>query len=222
MVALLEERARRKARNKLGDYKPYAKQAEFHAAGLTHRERLFMAANQVGKTWGGGFEVAMHLTGKYPDWWAGRRWDRPTFWLAGSESGELTRKGVQRILLGKPELRDEWGTGAIPGESLKDWTMRQGVADAVASIVVDHIAGGQSTLQLNSYDQGRSKWQAETVDGVWFDEEPPEDVYFEGLTRTNATGGMVMLTFTPLKGFSNVVKLYLSDSDLTDLKKLAA
>jgi hypothetical protein len=33
---------------------------------------------------------------------------------------------------------------------------------------------------------------------VWFDEEPPMDIYMEGLTRTNATGGMVYLTFTPL------------------------
>lgn len=176
LIALLEEKERRKARNKLAEYRPYAKQADFHAAGAVHRERLFMAANQVGKTWAGGFEAAMHLTGRYPEWWKGRRWDRPTFWLAGSESGELTRKGVQRILLGKPELRDEWGTGAVPFDCLDGWSMRQGVSDAVSSIVVKHESGGCSTLQFNSYDQGRTKWQAETVDGVWFDEEPPSDV----------------------------------------------
>lgn len=221
MVALLAEKELRRNRNKLAEYRPYAKQAAFHAAGVLHRERLFMAANQVGKTWAGGFEVAMHLTGHYPDWWKGRRWDRPTYWMAGSESGELTRKGVQRILLGKPELRDQWGTGAIPHADLESWSMRQGVADAVASIVVKHKSGGRSTVQLNSYDQGRTKWQAETVDGVWFDEEPPSDVYFEGLTRTNATNGMVIVTFTPLLGMSDVVKLYLGDSDVEDLRKLA-
>ena len=37
------------------------------------------------------------------------------------------------------------------------------------------------------------------------------DIYIEGLTRTHATGGMVMLTFTPLKGMSEVVRLFLAD-----------
>jgi hypothetical protein len=46
---------------------------------------------------------------------------------------------------------------------------------------------------------------------VWFDEEPPEDIYFEGLTRTNARGGIVTLTFTPLKGMSEVVRRFLQD-----------
>ena len=31
-------------------------------------ERAMMAANRVGKTWGaGGYETALHLTGRYPD-----------------------------------------------------------------------------------------------------------------------------------------------------------
>ena len=38
-----------------------------------------------------------------------------------------------------------------------------------------------------------------------FDEEPPLDIYSEGLTRTNATGGITIVTFTPLVGMSDVV-----------------
>lgn len=34
-------------------------------------------------------------------------------------------------------------------------------------------------------------------------------IYFEGITRTNATGGSVAVTFTPLKGMSSVVSRYL-------------
>jgi phage terminase large subunit-like protein len=60
--------------------------------------------------------------------------------------------------------------------------------------------GRASTLLFKAYEQGRAKWQANTVDYVWFDEEPPEDVYFEGITRTNATRGAIAVTFTPLKG----------------------
>jgi hypothetical protein len=46
---------------------------------------------------------------------------------------------------------------------------------------------------------------------VWFDEEPPEDIYTEGLTRTNATGGIAFMTFTPLLGMSKVVRRFLID-----------
>lgn len=203
---LEKELDKRRAHNRLTDYRPYAKQREFHNA--LERERMLMAGNQLGKTLAASMEVAMHLTGRYPDWFTGRRFDRPVRWIAGSESAELTRKGVQRLLLGPPENEGLWGTGAIPKESLLDTSPRQGVPDAVASILTKHVSGGQSSIQLQSYDQGRSKWQAETLDGAWLDEEPPEDVYFECLTRTNTTLGPVMVTMTPLEGVSNVVRRF--------------
>jgi phage terminase large subunit-like protein len=178
-----------------------------------------MAGNQLGKTLAAANETAMHLTGLYPDWWEGKRFEKAVRWLAGSESAELTRKGVQRLLLGPPENEGQWGTGTIPKSHLMDWSRRPGVPDAVASIIVRHVSGEISSIQLSTYDQGRTKWQADTVDGVWFDEEPPEDIYFEGLTRTNAVVGPVYTTLTPLLGISNVVKrFYLenrSDTHLT-------
>lgn len=208
---LLREKDLRAKRNRLAAYKPYGKQLEFHSAGANYRERLFMAANQSGKTFSGAFEVAMHTTGRYPAWWTGRRFPRATRWMIGSESAELTRKGQQRLLIGPPELREEWGTGAIPHDCLLDTSARQGVADAVASCVVKHVSGEQSVIQFNSYDQGRTKWQADTVDGVWLDEEPPMSIYSEALTRTNATAGVVFVTFTPLMGMSDVVRRFLLD-----------
>ena len=170
-----------------------------------------MAGNQLGKTWAAAYEVAMHLTGLYPQWWDGYRFNRAVRWLAGSESAELTRKGIQRLMLGPPEVESEWGTGTIPADKLLDWSRRAGVADAVASFTVRHVDGGTSSMQLATYDQGRTKWQADTVDGIWFDEECPEDIYFEGLTRTNRVMGPVMMTMTPLMGISNVVKRFYMD-----------
>jgi len=167
-----------------------------------------MAGNQLGKTVAGAFETALHLTGRYPDWWIGRRFEHAVSWLAGSESSELTRDGVQRLLMGPPADEAQWGTGAIPADAIASVSRRQGVANAIDTVVVKHVSGSNSTLGFKSYDQGRSKWQANTVDGVWFDEEPPEDVYMEGITRTNATGGIILLTFTPLKGMSAVVARY--------------
>jgi phage terminase large subunit-like protein len=212
LLTLLTEAKRRKDRRRLTEYRPYAKQREFHAEGAEHRERLLMAGNQLGKTYCGAAEVSMHLTGRYPDWWRGKRWDRPVRWWAGSKTGEVTRDGVQRLLVGEPKNESEWGTGMIPGDDLADWSRRMGVADALDNVTAKHVSGGISTLGFKSYDQGRQKWQGETLDGVWFDEEPPMDIYMEGLTRTNATGGIAMITFTPLLGMSDVVAMFLGET----------
>lgn len=167
--------------------------------------------HNTGKTLSAAAEVAMHLTGQYPDWWEGKRIDHANHWLAGSKTGELTRRGVQRYLLGR-DIKTEIGTGMIPAESIVDVSLARGVADLCDTVKVKHKSGGVSSISFKSYDQGREKWQADTVHGVWFDEEPPEDVYFEGLTRTNATMGIVMLTFTPLLGMSAVVRRFLIDN----------
>jgi phage terminase large subunit-like protein len=214
LSALATEVRAKLAQNKLADYQPYPKQAEFHAGGgdLSIRERLLIAGNQLGKTWSAGFEHSMHLTGRYPDWWKGAVFDAPTIGWAASETGQGTRDTVQRILLGQV---NEWGTGAIPRDAILDIKRAtHGVADAVETILVRHGGGGdvqagQSRLTIKTYDQGRARWQGETLDFVWLDEEPPEDIYFEALTRTNARQGIVTLTFTPLKGMSGVVRRYL-------------
>ena len=211
---MLSERKRRSDRTRLKRYKPYAKQAAFHASGAEHRERLLMAGNQLGKTYSGAAEMAYHLTGDYPDWWAGRRFNKPIRAWAGSKTGEVTRDGVQRLLVGEPKDRSARGTGLIPGEGIVDCSARTGVPDAIDSVLVRHVSGENSTLGFKSYDQGREKWQGETLDVVWFDEEPPMDIYMEGLTRTNATGGMVYLTFTPLLGMSDVVHMFIQECGL--------
>lgn len=205
------EQTRRDNQNRLGKYAPYPKQVEFHAAGVGHRERLLMAGNQLGKTIAGGYELAMHLTGIYPDDWPGRRWDRPTRWWASGVTGESTRDNPQRILLGLP---GEFGSGAIPAHKLRKVTPGRGVPDLVDTIRVDHISGGVSRCALKSYEKGRQKWQGETLDGIWYDEEPPLDIYSEGLTRTNATGGCVFVTFTPLLGVSDVVARFLMEKPI--------
>lgn len=134
---------------------------------------------------------------------------------AASQTWDVTRDGVQRLLVGEPKDESQWGTGLIPGDDLMSWARRQGAPDALDSVIVNHVSGGRSTLGFKSYDQGRTKWQGETLDFVWFDEEPAQDIYFEGLTRTNATDGFVYLTFTPLKGMSDVVHAYIEECGLS-------
>ncbi len=175
-----------------------------------------MAGNQLGKTKAGAAEWAMHLTGRYPAWWEGRRFDRPVRLWAAGVTGVSTRDNPQRLLVGPPAARELWGTAAIPGTDLLSWTMARNMADAIDTVLVRHSTGGRSFLSFKSYEQGREKWQGETLDGVWFDEEPPQDIYTEGLTRTHATGGMGVLTFTPLLGMSEVVRMFLSEEGKLD------
>lgn len=213
LAALRTEVATRLSHNKLADYRPYAKQKEFHAAGSAFRERLFMAGNQLGKTWAGGYETAMHLTGRYPDWWTGKTFDKPIVSWAAGVTSEATRDTVQRILMGR---FNALGTGCIPKKAIVDKTLKRGVADAIDTVVVRHGGGGdvqagESLAGFKSYDQGREKFQGETLHVVWLDEEPPADVYTECLTRTNTTKGTVYVTFTPLQGMSEVVARYLID-----------
>lgn len=206
-MEIAKELDRRQRTNRLKSYAPYSKQVDYH--GSLKREVLFMAGNQLGKTMAGTAEDAMHLTGLYPEWWTGHRFKKPITMLCGSESYELTRDGLQRLLVGPPANEEDWGTGFIPKSSIVSMTRRSGVSNALDSVTVKHVSGGNSTLLFKAYEQGRGKWQANTVDYVHFDEEPPEDVYFEGITRTNATGGLIRVTFTPLKGMSGVVARYL-------------
>lgn len=195
-------------------YKPYPKQEAFHEAGAKFRERLFLAANQSGKTWAGAAEMAMHLTGRYPGWWKGRRFAKPIVAWAAGVTGEAVRDTVQRLLMGRP---GEFGTGSIPTADIEEMTTSRGISDLLDTVRVKHLSGvGSSSLSFKSYEKGREKWQGETLDLVWFDEEPPEDIYSEGLTRTNATGGMVYLTFTPLLGMSSVVMRFLGTKKTQD------
>src|SRR6187402_2213730 len=132
----LAELDRRNRTNKLKFYSPYGKQREFHRNGATFSERLFMAGNQLGKTVAGGAEWALHLTGRYPDWWDGATFDKAPLLWAGSVTGESTRDNPQRILIGPPAKEEEWGTGFVPLECIRDRTRAMGVPNLLDSVVV--------------------------------------------------------------------------------------
>ena len=149
----------------------------------------------------------MHLTGRYPPWWDGLRFHKPIICICGSESSDLTRDGIQRILVGPPTEEAAWGTGFIPSDAVLEYNRKMGAPNCLDSINVRHNAGGASVVMFKSYEQGRGKWQASTVDLVWFDEEPPMDIYSEGRTRTMATGGSVIITSTllPTLAFRSII-----------------
>jgi phage terminase large subunit-like protein len=214
LYLLIQEKEKRDSTNNLSKYAPYQKQQEFHAGSHDYKERLLRAGNQNGKTFAGGMEMAYHLTGLYPGWWKGRRFDKPIIAWAGSDTGETTRDNPQRALLGIVG-EEAFGTGSIPKRLIGEAKNARGIADLLDYCKVKHVSGGWSTVRFKYYEQGRRKWQGPPVHVVWFDEEPDEDIYSEGYARTIATNGIVYTTFTPLLGMSEVVRRFLK-SDTED------
>lgn len=208
---ILKKLLDQKAFNSLSFYKPYPKQQEFHDMGLVKTERLLRAGNQLGKTEAGANEMAYHLTGQYPDWWLGRTWDRPIRAWAAGLTGLMTRDVVQKKLIGD---FGQFGSGSIPRNCLdrEKMTLARGVSDLFDTIPVRHVSGGWSLLRLKTVEQGREKFQGDAIDLEWFDEEPPLDVYLEALARLTTTDGMAYITFTPLKGETDVILRFLGEN----------
>src|SRR5262249_174894 len=108
LKSLETERSRRLTEDRLRYYTPYPKQAEFHSAGATHRERLLMAANQVGKTYAAAMELAAHACGQYPPGWQGYRFDRRMGAWAGGETAEV----AHAVLVDRTQLLSRASTAS--------------------------------------------------------------------------------------------------------------
>lgn len=218
LTRLLEERKRREDTTKLLRLYPatgplrrelYPKHMAFFEAGRRENDRCMMAANRVGKTWGvGGYETALHLTGRYPEWWPGRRFDHPIEAWAAGDTSETTRDIIQASLLGG---KDQLGTGLIPLDDIVgEPTRRAGVSDAFDTATVQHVSGGVSLIGFKSYDQGRKKFQGTAKHICWLDEEPPSDVFDECMMRLMTTDGLMLCTFTPLEGMTQIAMRYMA------------
>lgn len=161
----------------------------------------------------GAYELALHLTGKYPAWWVGKRFNRPVKVWAAGDTSKTVREIIQVKLLGEP---GQTGTGLIPADLVIRTTAKHGLADAVDTAQIQHTSGGVSQLIFKSYDQRREAFQGSEQDIIWLDEEPPLDVYTECLLRTMTTDGCVLCTFTPLMGLSDVVMYFLPGGQLAE------
>ena len=210
-LELLREKERRIKYNKLKHYKPYQKQVDFHNLGDSMTERCMMAGNQQGKSLAGSMEAAMHATGLYPDWWKGKRFNRANTGWACGVTGEAIRDSIQKLIIGDITVQEEIGTGSLPKDTIISYQRALGTPNLLDYIKVRHLDGNVSTIKLKSYASGREKFQAATIDWVWFDEEPDESIYNEGKTRTNANGQFCWLTYTPLLGMSNVTMKFLQE-----------
>lgn len=197
----------------------YPKHLDFFNAHA--RQVLFTAGNRCGKTIAGSYQTALHLTGDYPDWWQGRRFESATQVCCAGDTNESTRDIIQKELFGEVEgvkNGKRWvsGTGMIPLDRIEEIFWKSGVQNMIDYALIRHADGGLSRVVLKTYAQGRKLFQGTAYHVVWFDEEPPADVYIEAITRTATTGGMAYLTFTPLQGVSDTIQLFLPEGHVTE------
>lgn len=200
---------------KFAFYQPYEKQRRFHKAGKNAKQRLFLAGNRTGKTYCGCIEDAIHLTGIYPDWWEGYVFDHPVDVWVASQNHKVTRDILQRYLLG--DIFSGVNNGIIDSSLILKKALMTGVSNAIDHVYIKHSSGGISTLGFKSYKQGRTEFEGAMRHLIHFDEEPPKDIYTEALmrlTKVNSTSrGIMMLTTTPLKGYTEMMTHFLDDSN---------
>lgn len=192
-------------------------QLDFHNAGANNRERGLLAANRSGKTVAGGAEMTYHLTGEYPDWWKGKRFDGPILAWAASPTNETLRDIIQKELIGGVS-DDELGTGLIPrGKITEKPRVRQaGVSDVIDSVKVKHAKGGTSKILFKTYEQGWTKWQGTAPSVIWGDEQPNDNeaqrkIPSEARTRIITSNGILYWTMTPLLGETGLVTYLMSN-----------
>jgi len=209
------------ARREFHYYEPHAKQSLFHELGASAPERLFLAGNRTGKTYGGAVEMAMHLTGMYPEWWKGHRFSHPINAWALGDINETIRSTLQQYYVGDPPGSHTWNKrrmGTLHPSVIISIFPRRGIPGGVDLVRVKHVSGGTSTLQFKSYEQGRKAFQSARLDAVHADEEPPINIYRELLMRLMSVDGrspgIMLVTATPLCGMSETILQFLHPQTL--------
>ena len=192
-IALIDgELERRRKQNVLARYnagrRKHKKQMAFHRC--KKRNRWVFGGNRSGKTECGAVEAIWTARGIHPY----RRNRKDVFGWVVSLSQQVQRDVAQSKIL-----------HYLPKNWIADIVMLSGRKDSPASGIIDQIKlknvfGGISTIGFKSCDQGREKFQGASLDFVWFDEEPPRDIYEECLMRVMDRKGDIFGTMTPLKG----------------------
>ena len=199
--------------NQLRYFRPFEHQRRFFATGNSQR-RGILAANRIGKTVSTCYETAIHLTGQYPDWWEGVRFNKPVTAMVAGEGWSQVALVLQAELLGTNDvkIRDSLGTGAIPRDSIVFDTMRGDGANCIG-VEIRHTSGTNSYLLFANYTQEVRQMQGFKLNLAIFDEQPPDDFFSEIVTRTATTQGQVLCSFTPLKGLNGLVSKFWNHED---------
>ena len=190
------ELKKRKDGDRLAQYNTgevkHEKQLAFHRC--LKRNRWVFGGNRSGKTECGAGECVYLARGIHP--YKENKTDVQG-WVV-SLSTQVQRDVAQKKIL--QYLRRDWIEDIVMQSGRKD-SPEHGIIDFIR---VKNVLGGSSMIGFKSCDQGREKFQGTSLDFVWFDEEPPEDVYDECRMRVIDRKGELFGTMTPLKGLTFV------------------
>lgn len=210
ILEIEQEQKRRQGRDNLKDYntgrKKHLKQIAFHKC--KKKNRWVFGGNRSGKTECGAVESIYLARGNHPY----RKNKKDVFGWVVSVSLQVQRDVAQAKIL--RYLNPSW---------IEDVTMLSGKKDSPEYGVIDQIRiknvfGGTSVIGFKSCDQGREKFQGSSLDFVWFDEEPPKDIYDECRMRVLDKKGDIFGTMTPLKGLTFIYdEIYLNKNNSKDV-----
>ena len=179
----------------------HEKQLLFHKC--KKRNRWVFGGNRSGKTECGAVEVVYLACGIHP-----YKKNKVTEGWVVSLSRQVQRDVAQRKIL-----------DYLPPENIEKIVMLSGGQGNAESGVIDFIlvkseVGGISKIGFKTCDQGRDKFQGTSLDYVWFDEEPPYEIYQECRMRILDRCGEIFGTMTPLKGLTWVYnQIYLNENN---------
>ena len=180
----------------------HKKQVEFHKS--TKRNRWVFGGNRTGKTECGAVETIWLSLGIHPF----KQNKQSTECWVVSLSNRVQKEVAQAKIL-----------KYLPRNSIVDITMNQGKKGApengiIECITIKNQSGNYSKIWFKSCEEGREKFQGSSLDFVWFDEEPPEDIYNECKMRVLDKCGEIFGTMTPLKGFTYIYdEIYLNSNN---------
>lgn len=183
-LRLMSEKLRAAAtRPNIHGYIPHEKQVSFHTSNA--RIKLFAGGNRSGKTVGGACEATWWLTGKHPY----RETPRPP--VRGRCVTVDFLEGLYKIVL--PEM-SRW----LPPSELIDGSWEKSWDKELRTLTL----ANDSFIEFMSYEQELEKFAGTSRHFVWFDEEPPQNIYVECLLRLFDVGGSVWITMTPVEGMT--------------------
>lgn len=179
-LELLEEKERRQREDPLKYAKQHPKQEEVTIC-LKAIRALFWG-NRVGKTEWGGSEVARYATNTHPY----RTIGEPVEIWCACPSFEAQEETTQKKLLNYLPHKDIARIDYLRGKIIRKIRMKNG-----------------TIISFKTYEQGREKFQGAGKRLIWFDEEPPKDIWEECFVRQEAGQQLdIILTMTAIKGMT--------------------
>lgn len=188
-LKLMEELELRRKENPLKYAERHFKQSQFYKAQQLIRALFW--GNRCGKTEIGAMEVARYMLGQHEY----RDIPVPVEVWSICPSFDAQAETTQKKLL-----------TYLPEQEIADTTtIRKGIFSSVR-------LKNRSVINFKSYEQGRAKFQGAGKRLIWFDEEPPHDIWEECVVRQEAGQPLdIILTMTPIKGITWVYDtIYLS------------